>query len=71
MQKLPNKKKTLKQKLDVRENEMKEEYYRELLKFYERNENLGLEENSNQKVYNIIYDDEQEVVYIFKLFLKK
>ncbi len=62
MQKLPTKKKTNKRKLDVRENEMKVEYYRELLRFYGKNEISYEDNNNNNKFYNTVYNEEQELV---------
>jgi hypothetical protein len=59
MQKLPLKKKTTKKRLDDRENEIKEEYYRELMKFYENNEGDNC---VNQKVYNALYIQERDLV---------
>ncbi len=56
MQKLPQKKKTTKRKLDQRELELKNDYYRELLRFYEKND-ISEEENNSQKIYNTNFVD--------------
>jgi hypothetical protein len=59
MQKLPSKKKTTKKRLDDREIEIKEEYYKELLKFYENNEANNF---ANGKIYNANYIDKDDIV---------
>lgn len=63
MQKLPLKKKTTKKRLDDREIEVKEEYYKDLLKFYENNETNNF---ANGKVYSANYiDRDNKVNFLF------
>jgi len=63
MQKLPLKKKTTKKRLDDREIEVKEDYYKDLLKFYENNETNNF---ANGKVYSANYiDRDNKVNFLF------
>jgi hypothetical protein len=65
MQKVPHKKKTIKKSLDTNEKRAREEFYQEMMKFYDNNEII--DNSENRKVYTAKYMLELENVRINQL----